>query len=228
MLFKDEHDFSILPKVVFMIVISGACMAANYLMFVDKSNLFSFLKPYSINGNFDRQIILTFFGWFYVFRLFITVFVFLKRKWAWSEMLFVTGLMSLALFSLVKAGGSSFQSIGILDYFSIIIYLLGSWLNTWSEYTRHLWKKDKSNSGRPYTVGLFKYSMHINYLGDVMLFTGFALMTWKFSLLVIPLAMALSFIFFIIPRLDKYLTYKYGNEFIEYGSKTKKLIPWIY
>ncbi len=228
MLFKDEHDFSLLPKIVFMTAISGACLLAGYLMFVDQNNLISFLKPYAIDGNFDRQLILTFFCWFYVVRLFITNFVFLKRKMEWREMLFVSGLMSFALFSFARVGGSSFQPITTLDYFSIFLYLFGSWLNTWSEYTRYVWKKDESNKGRLYTVGLFKYSMHINYFGDVVLFTGFALITWKFSLLIIPLAMALIFVFFIIPRLDKYLAEKYGDEFVEYTAKTKKLIPWIY
>lgn len=228
MFFKDEHDFSFLPKVVFLIVISGTCLVANYLMFVNESNLITFLKPYSIRGNFDRQIIVTFCCWFYIFRLFVTVFVFLKRIWGWREVLIVTGLMSLALFYLTKEGGSSFQPIGLLDYFSISLYLFGSWLNSWSEYTRYIWKKDKRNKGRPYTGGLFRYSMHINYFGDVLLFTGFALLTWKFSLLIIPLAMALNFIFNIIPRLDKYLANKYGDRFAVYSSKTKKLIPWVY
>lgn len=228
MLFKDEKDLSLIPKIVFLTAISCACGLAGYLMFVDVNNLVSWLKPYAISGNFIRQIILMFFCWFYALRLFVTVFVFLKRKMVWGEMLLVTGLMSFALFALANAGGNSNQPIGLLDYFSIFLYLLGSWLNTWSEYTRHVWKKNKSNKGRPYTLGLFKYSVHINYFGDVVLFTGFALMTWRFSLLIIPLVMALNFIFFIIPRLDKYLAEKYGDEFQEYAAKTKKLIPWIY
>lgn len=228
MLFKDEHALSLLPKIVFMTTISFASLLAVYLMFVDEANLIPLLKSYAISGNFSRQVVLMFFCWFYVFRLFITVFVFLKRKMAWSEMLLVSGLMSFALFSFAKVGGSSFQPIGVLDYFSIFLYLFGSWLNTHSEYTRYVWKKNEKNKGQPYTDGLFRYSMHINYFGDVVLFTGFALMTWNFSLFIIPLVMALNFIFFIIPRLEKYLAKKYGDEFKEYASKSKKLIPWIY
>jgi protein-S-isoprenylcysteine O-methyltransferase Ste14 len=40
--------------------------------------------------------------------------------------------------------------------------------------------------------------------------------------------MTLIFVFFIIPRLDKYLAEKYKDDFKEYAAKTKKLIPWIY
>ena len=133
MIFKDEHDFSLFPKCFFMAAITTASLLAGYLMFVDENSLILWLKPYSINGNFTHQIILMFCLLFYVSRLFITVFVFLKRKMAWSEML-----------------------------------------------------------------------------------------------LVIPLIMALNFVFFIIPRLDKYLVNKYGEEFEEYAGRTKKLIPGIY
>ena len=124
MFFKDEQALSLLPKIIFMTVISAVCLLATYFMFVDESNLIAFLKPYSINGNFSRQLILTFFCWFYILRLFITVFVFLKRIMAWGEMLIVTALMSFALFSFVKVGGNSSQPIGVLDYLSIFFISL--------------------------------------------------------------------------------------------------------
>ena len=228
MLFKDEHDFSLSPKIVFMIAISGASILAGYLMFVDENSLLAGLKPYAINGNFARQVILMFCLFLYVLRLFITVFVFLKRKMAWSEMLLVSGLMSFALISFAKVGGNNHQPIGALDYFSIFLYLFGSWLNTYSEYTRFIWKKQDKNKGQLYMEGLFKYSMHINYFGDIVLFSGLALITQSFSLLIIPLIMALNFVLFIIPRLDKYLAKKYGDEFKKYAGRTKKFIPGIY
>ena len=228
MIFKDEHDFSLLPKIIFMTAISCASLLAGYLMFTDVNELLDWLKPHAINGNFTRQVILMFCLLFYVSRLFITVFVFLKRKMGWGEMLLVSGLMSFALFSFAKVGGNNHQPVGALDCFSIFLYLLGSWLNTYSEYTRYTWKKQEVNKGRLYTEGLFRYSMHINYFGDVVLFSGFALITYSFSLLVIPLIMALNFIFFIIPRLDKYLAKKYGKEFNQYAERTKRFIPGIY
>jgi protein-S-isoprenylcysteine O-methyltransferase Ste14 len=228
MLFKDEHDFSLFPKCFFLAAIIAVSLLAGYLMFKDVNGLAPWLRPYAINGNFTRRIILMFCLLFYVSRLIITVFVFLKRKMAWSEMLLVSSLMSFALFSFAKVGGSSNQPVGGLDYFSILLYLCGSWLNTTSEYTRYIWKNQDKNKGRLYTQGLFKYSIHINYFGDIIIFTGFALVTLRFSMLFIPLAMALNFVFFIIPRLDKYLANKYGEEFKEYAGRTKKLIPGIY
>ena len=228
MLFKNENEFSLFPKCFFLAAIIFVTLLAGHLMFNDIDELSSFLKPYAINGDFNRQVVLMFCLVFYASRLVVTVFVFLKRKMAWSEMLIVSGLMSFVLFSFAKDGGNSYQPIGVLDYFSILLYLIGSWLNTFSEYTRYLWKSRDENKGRLYTKGLFKYCMHINYFGDILLFIGFAMLTRHLSMLVIPLAMALNFVFFIIPRLDKYLLNKYGQEFKEYAQTTKKFIPGIY
>jgi len=228
MLFKDENDFSLFPKCLFMASIIIASLLACYLTFENAADLPFSLNPYAINGDFTRQVVLMFFLLLYISRLIITVFVFLKRKIAWSEMFLVSSLMSFALFSFAKVGGDSNQPVGFLDCFSIFLYLFGSWLNTYSEYTRHTWKKQNENKRQLYTGGLFKYSMHINYLGDIFLFMGFALITLQFSMLFIPLVMALNFIFIIIPRLDKYLATKYGKAFDEYAKGTKKFIPGIY
>lgn len=228
MIFKDENNLSLYPKCLFMTAISLVTLLAGHLMFNDSHDLASWLKLHAINGDFSRQVLLMFCLWLYVLRLGVTVFVFLKRKMEWSEMLIVTCLMSFALFSFAKAGGNSNKSVGTLDYLSVCLYLLGSWLNTYSEYTRYVWKNQKENKGYLYTQGLFKYSMHINYFGDIVLFTGLALLTLHFSMLFIPFVMAMNFIFFIIPRLDNYLSAKYGKEFEEYAGRTKKFIPGIY
>ena len=61
MIFKDEHDFSLLPKIVFMTAISCASILDGYLMFTDVNELYDLLKPYAINGDFLRRILLMFF-----------------------------------------------------------------------------------------------------------------------------------------------------------------------
>ena len=51
---------------------------------------------------------------------------------------------------------------------------------------------------------------------------------YSLSMLVIPLIMAVIFVFNIIPSLDRYLEKKYKDEFRDYSKKTKKFIPLIY
>ena len=228
MLFKNEHTPSLIPKLFFMFCLTFAVALASYLLFTPAKNIIYFLQPYARDGNFVREVITIACLIIYLFRLYFTTFVFLKRKMVWGEIFIISTLMSAALFALGHAGGFSSATLNLFDYFGILLYIIGSWLNTQSEYTRYFWKKDDNNKGKLYTEGLFKYSMHINYFGDVLLFSGLVLITQSFTLFIIPFAMLVNFVVSIIPRLDKYLESKYGNDFVDYSAKTKKLIPWIY
>ena len=118
--------------------------------------------------------------------------------------------------------------IGTLDFLAIGLLILGSYMNTGSEWQRKIWKQDMANKGHCYTKGLFRYSMHINYFGDTVLFTGWALLTANFWALGLPLMMSLMFVFMHIPGLDAYLSQRYGQEFDEYALRTKRLIPFVY
>ncbi|MBL1213745.1 MAG: DUF1295 domain-containing protein [Ignavibacteriae bacterium] len=228
MIFKDEHTPSLIPKSFFMLSLISASLLAAYLMFTNVDDIISILQPHAVDGNFVRQIILITCLLIYIIRLFFTTLVFLKRKMRWTETIIISTLMSIALFSFAKVGGGSKLVINIYDYLGILLFIIGSFINTRSEYTRYKWKQNEENIGKLYTGGLFKYSKHINYFGDILLFCGLALITQSYSMMIVPLAMSLIFIFFIIPRHDKYLGSKYGEDFLEYSSHTKKLIPWIY
>lgn len=109
-----------------------------------------------------------------------------------------------------------------------VLFVLGSFINSWSEYQRKRFKAKPENGGRLYTGGLFSVSMHINYFGDMIWATGLALMTGSLISAAIPVIMTAMFVWIHIPRLDAYLAEKYGREFEDYASRTKKLIPWMY
>jgi len=228
MIFKDEQNKSNLSRWFFITIIYFVIFLSGLLMFAEEWVANSWLDSYQINGDYTRRVILMLCLTIYFLRLLFTVFVFLKRKMGWVETVIISILMSAALVGFANVGGSNILSVGILEVAGILLFLCGSYINTASEYTRYTWKKKVENKGRLYTKGLFKYSMHINYFGDIVLFTGLALIAHSFSLLIIPFIMALNFIFFIIPRLDKYLAKKYGEEFKEYAGKTKKFIPMVY
>jgi len=114
-----------------------------------------------------------------------------------------------------KAGAFRDYSIGLrwLDLVALILFFLGSFLNSFSEIQRKWWKADPANRGRCYSNGLFGYSMHINYFGDTVLFAGWCLFTSNFWVLGFPLLMGCAFVFFHIPGLDSYLAERYGEEF---------------
>ena len=105
---------------------------------------------------------------------------------------------------------------------------MGSWLNTASELQRLRWKKRPRNAGHLYTRGLFRLCRHPNYLGDTVLFIGFALITGSPIALVIPAIMAAGFVFAAIPALDRRLAEHYGREFEAWATRTHRYIPFIY
>lgn len=70
--------------------------------------------------------------------------------------------------------------------------------------------------------------MHINYFGDELLFTGYALLTGIAWALLVPLVMAAGFVFFNIPQIDKHLREHYGSDFEGYARRTKKFLPFLY
>jgi len=228
MIFKDQYDISLCHKSVFCSCVLITVLATLWLMFADTAHSGTWLKQYQIGGNFLRRVLITSCLIIYFLRLQITVWIFQKRKWTWLETITISILMSFALYAFANVGGNNKQVIGIFEVIGFLLYLLGSYINTHSEYFRYIWKCKEENKGRLYTEGLFSMSMHINYFGDIVLFTGFAMTTHSISIFAIPLIMTVNFIFNIIPSLDRYLEEKYKDEFRNYSIKTKKLIPWVY
>lgn len=168
----------------------------------------------------------------YFVRHGLTLFYLLARRIEWGEVFGLTVFFALFEIGLVLVGGGVFREtpieLSVLDIFAMSLFILGSYLNTASEVQRKHWKEDPSNKGHCFTGGLFRYSMHINYFGDVVLFTGWCLLTASLWTLGLPLMMLLLFMFVHIPPLDEYLAERYGEEFEAYRTKTKRLIPYVW
>ena len=181
-----------------------------------------------VEGNIYRQTAMFICCLSYFVRFTIGLFVFMQRKINWFEGGLVTVLFFMMFYFFGIAAGSYPGSIGIIDIFGITIFLFGSCINILADYQRFSWKKNKENKGRLYTLGLFKYSMHINYFGDAVAYFGLALITYNVVCLCISMGMVVYFIAFEIPNLDKHLSKKYEHEFAEYSKATKKFVPFIY
>merc|ERR1712150_361784 len=98
----------------------------------------------------------------------------------------------------------------------VAVFLLGTYLNIWPEYTRYVWKSDPSHAGRLYAEGLFAVCRHINYFGEVLSFVGFALASSVWGNLWVPLVMGVGMAGFSVPELDAYLSTKYAAEWAAY------------
>ncbi|MCG3179204.1 MAG: hypothetical protein BIFFINMI_01537 [Phycisphaerae bacterium] len=164
----------------------------------------------------------------YFVRLAATGWVFLRRPMPVAEVASVAPFVVVINVVYATVGGGNAAPVGAWTVLGVTVYLLGSFLNTFSELQRHRFKLQPANAGRLYTRGLFSLAMHVNFFGDVVLFTGFSMVAGDAWTLLIPVAMAAGFVFFHIPRLDRHLAAKYGQDFDAWSARTRKLIPWIY
>ena len=179
-------------------------------------------------GNIYRKYCLISFGVFMYLRMNLTGLYLLKRKIPIDEFFGVTIAFAAYQIGFVLLGAWQPESLNILDVFGVLLFIIGSYFNTYSEIQRNRFKNDPNNKGKLYTQGLFKYAKHINYFGDVCWVTGWAIITHNLWAGIVPVMLTLGFIFFGIPELSSYLEKKYGDDYQEWSKNTKKLIPFIY
>jgi protein-S-isoprenylcysteine O-methyltransferase Ste14 len=164
----------------------------------------------------------------YFVRLLFTQFVFLKRALSWGEACTIAPWVLLIYLTIAFAGGSDSAPFAAGSIAGCVLFVAGSWLNSYAEYARHEWKEHPQNRGHLYTLGSFRYSRHPNYLGDLISFSGLCLIAGRWPAIVIPSIMLAGFVFVNIPMLDAHLREHYGAEFDAWAARTPKLIPFIY
>lgn len=180
------------------------------------------------NQSFTRKVIVFIFSLIVFFRINAMMFFWLKRKIPWEESFSIPFAFALYFIGFAIFVLTCSKVFDWFDYLGIFIFLLGSFLNTFSEIQRNVWKKKPEHKGQLYTKGLFGLSMHINFFGDVLWVTAYAMLTRNWYAGIIPLWLFCFFAFYNIPKLDHYLSGKYGQQFEAYKSSTKKFIPFIY
>ena len=208
--------------------ILGSIYVSGYLMFTSADKILPLFKPYKVDGDLVRNILILTCMSIYFFRLLFTLFIFFQRKLYWGEAIVIANIMPWIFPYIAYKSGDYIGTIGWMEIIGILLFLSGSFLNTTSEYFRFTWKQKKENTGHLYSGGLFKYARHINYFGDIVLFGGLAMVAHQIQLLIIPISMTFVFVVILIPLKESYLKDKYGNEYISYAANTKKLVPLIF
>ena len=212
-----------------LLVMLHAAVVALVVWFLTKSGDSNVgLWPGAIVATASRRALLCGAALIYLLRTTAMLLVFLTRRMSWGEAITVGVLIATVQLYFAMIGGHQSAPLGVLEGAGAALYLTGSYINSVSEWQRYRWRRDPRNSGRLYTGGLFRRAVHINYFGDIVLFTGWALLTEALPLLVVPLLMAGGFVFFHIPTLDRRLSDHYGDEFRSFQQRTRKLVPFLY
>jgi protein-S-isoprenylcysteine O-methyltransferase Ste14 len=179
-------------------------------------------------GDLARRITLFSFGVVLFLRMNLAFFYLLKRKFDWEE--FGGVLFALFVYQVVFAllGAWKNAPMGALDVVAIALFLVGSSFNTGGEWQRKRFKDDPKNRGKLYNQGLFRYSRHINYFGDTLWVTAWAILTRNIWSFMIPVALAAAFVFAFITSLEKHLKARYGAQFKSWAKHTKAYVPFIF
>ncbi len=224
-----EYDKSIGPKALSAIIHAAALWLVYWLFFQGGLVALSLWTGRSfLPGAFPRRVLLFSCAVVCFLRFVFRCFYLMRRAMRWGEAVGIGFFVFLVHLYFALLGGTNPRRLGVAAGFGVLFFAAGSYLNTASEYDRLRWKQDPEHQGRLYTEGLFRYSRHMNYFGDEVLFTGYAIVTASPWALLVPAFMALSFSFANIPALDRYLARKYAEDFEIYAASTKKFIPFVY
>ncbi|MDG1545577.1 MAG: DUF1295 domain-containing protein [Candidatus Poseidoniia archaeon] len=157
------------------------------------------------------------------------------RSQFWSFLGFwIMQILWVFLTSLPVTYFNSLDSPNELNAIAIIgmgMFSVGLAIEAWSDYTKF---NHKMNGEKWCSEGLWKYSRHPNYFGNIMLWFGIFIFCYSFDVplwtIIGPLWTTFLLLFVSgIPLLEASADKKYGNdaEYLQYKSNTSILIPWF-
>ena len=140
-----------------------------------------------------------------------------------------TLIVNVSLYPIYEALMSN--SLNNLIYIGFILIILAVVIQYISDAQMRKFKSNESNFGKTMKYGLWKYSRHPNYLGEVSFWFGiyiFALASGSTSiwLLACPMVMLALFVFISCPMMDN-RSLKKRPDYKEYMDKTPQLIVWF-
>ena len=160
----------------------------------------------------------------------------IKKSFSWFFMAFTVSGMWVSICALCALTGISngIELTGV-TYIGILLFISGITLEIVADSQKTKFRKIKDNKDKFITTGLWKYSRHPNYLGEIILWIGVALISYssltsnQLFTLISPIFTYLLLVYVSgINLLEKSGERKWGNldKYKEYKRKTARLF-WI-
>jgi steroid 5-alpha reductase family enzyme len=125
---------------------------------------------------------------------------------------------------------SSSQSLGILDFLGILIWIIGFVFEAGGDFQLAQFRKDINNKGKVLDTGLWRYTRHPNYFGDSAVWWGYGILClstcsyWYVSGSVIMTLLIIKVSG--VALLEKSLK-EAKPQYHDYIKKTNSFIPWF-
>jgi steroid 5-alpha reductase family enzyme len=163
-------------------------------------------------------------------------FVVMKTKFAWFLMTWTIGglwvLVTMAA-GLAALTSNTTAEIGALGYIGIMLWIFGFTVEVVADRQKTKFKQEPDNQGRFIATGIWRWSQHPNYFGEITLWFGLTLLAlpvlsgWQMITLISPL-----FVYLLltkvsgIPLLDRAAVQKWGSDadYLAYTKATPKLM----
>jgi steroid 5-alpha reductase family enzyme len=127
------------------------------------------------------------------------------------------------------------EDLGLLAALGFLVWLVGMGFEAVADVQKSRFRADPANKGTFISTGLWAWSRHPNYFGEIVLWVGIAIIAlpvlqgWQYVTLVSPV-----FVYLLltrvsgVPMLEKSADEKWGGrkDYEAYKERTPVLIPW--
>ena len=197
-----------------------------------------------------RDILLTLLVWIWAFRLGSFLFVRVKKAgsdgrfdemkkhfWWFLMTWTIQGLWVFLTLAMALAAITSDSKMGIEIFaiFGTLIWIIGFSIEVIADQQKTNFKDDPANEGNFITGGLWSWSRHPNYFGEMVLWIGVAVIAfpvlsgWQFVALISPI-----FVIFLLTKVSGislleargYKKWKDNPAYMDYIKNTSILIPY--
>uniref|UniRef100_A0A7N0UER0 Steroid 5-alpha reductase C-terminal domain-containing protein n=1 Tax=Kalanchoe fedtschenkoi TaxID=63787 RepID=A0A7N0UER0_KALFE len=157
----------------------------------------------------------------------LAIFWIFQAVWVWTVMLPVTIVNA-------NSGESSLQAADIIGW---IMWCVGLLIEATADQQKLVFKNSPENQGKWCAVGIWKYSRHPNYFGEMLLWWGIfvaatpVLEGTEWLVIVGPIFLTLLLLFVSgIPLLEESADKRFGNvvEYKQYKIKTRSVCPSLF
>jgi steroid 5-alpha reductase family enzyme len=130
--------------------------------------------------------------------------------------------------------GGAREPLGAVGIAGVAVWAVGMLIEVVADRQKSAFKRDPANAGRFIDVGLWAWSRHPNYFGEITLWTGVAIVAapvlsgWQWATLISPVFVAFLLIKVSgIPLLERRADERWGgqDDYEAYKRRTPALVP---